>query len=105
MSVDHNMDTQYQRRVHVNLLSGGMPRIRSLRRRRRRRTYAPTSPTMISMRKAIHAFPFLSCMGTGLLLAAFRAPKAPLKPIGGNLAISLCSLSDVLYFSLVTRFE
>jgi len=33
---------------------------------------------MITMRKSIHGFPFLSYMGMGLRLAAFRAAGAPL---------------------------
>jgi len=53
---------------------------------------------MITMRKSMHGFPFLSYSGMGLRLAAFGTAGAPLKPMGANLAISFSSFSDVLYF-------
>ena len=51
-----------------------------LRRRRRRRVYAPTSNTANhdNHEKSTHGFPFLSYMSMGLRLAALRAAGAPL---------------------------
>ena len=56
------------------------------------------SLAMITMRKSMHGFPFLSYSCMGLRLAAFGTAGAPLKPMGANLAISFSSFSDVLYF-------
>ena len=46
-----------------------------LRRRRRRRAYAPRT---IPLAMITHGFPFLSYMTIGLRLTALRAARAPL---------------------------
>jgi len=60
--------------VFVNLLEYGR-HVARLRRRRRRRAYAPTSNTASheTMRKSTHGFPFFPMMPMGLCWAALRA--------------------------------
>ena len=61
--------------------------------------------TMITMRKSIHGFPFLSYMAMGLRLAALRAAGAPLSiRVDAINAIEILLL-NYLFSSLTVRHE
>jgi len=91
VSIDHNMDVQYQRSTHhgKSRLHVSQPFIWSMAAMLRDSvvvvvvTVVRTRPraiplAMITMRKLTHGFPFLSYMSMGLRSAALRAAGAPL---------------------------
>jgi len=78
VSVDHNMDVQYQGRmlprlhVSVNLLVSAILHDSDTVTIAVAQTRPQAKPlAMITMRKSIHGFPFLSYMSMGLYLMAF----------------------------------
>ena len=88
MSIDHNMDVQYQRSTQQTKAAClCQPIIWSMAAILRDSTVVVvvvrTRPraiplAMITMRKSAHGFPFVSHMSMGLRLAALRAAGAPL---------------------------
>ena len=85
MSVDHNMDVQCQGsmlpRLHVsvNLLVSAILHDSGTVTIAVAQTRSQAKPlAVITMRKSIHGFPFLSYMSMGLYLMAFSATGAPL---------------------------
>jgi len=89
VSIDHNMDFQYQRGTlqtegaclcqHISWSMAAILRDSVVVVVVFVRTCSRAIPlTMITMRKTIHGFPFLSAMGMGLRLTALRAAGAPL---------------------------
>ena len=85
VSIDHNMDVQYpaEGRSKPRLLHISWSMAAILRDSDAAVVVVRTRPwaiplAMITMRKSIHGFPFLSYMGMGLRLATLRAARAQL---------------------------